>query len=184
MNFNRHFNQVGQHAFLSASNYHWVRYSDEKLESVFLNAQAAAKGDRLHKLAHDLIQEGIKLPATKKTLNLYVNDAIGFKMTPEQVLYYSDNAFGTADSISFRRGMLRIHDLKTGVSPASLDQLKVYVAFFCLEYGFKPMEIQTELRIYKNDEVSIYAADPDEITHIMDRIVTFDQIINRIRSES
>lgn len=124
-----------------------------------------------------------KVAASKKTLNMYVNDAIGFRMTPEQMLVYSPNAFGTADAVSFKKNKLRIHDLKTGITPASFEQLEIYVAFFCLEYGVKPFEIEIELRLYQNDEVSVLEPDPDNITHIMDRIVTFDKIIDNLRAD-
>lgn len=183
MNFNNHYHLEGRHAFLSASKHHWVRYSEEKLASAFMNAKAKQRGTELHELAHDLIRLGVKLPGNKKTLNAFVNDAIGYRMATEQILYYSDNAFGTADAISFRRNKLRIHDLKTGVSAASVEQLEVYAALFCLEYGTKPFDIAIELRIYQNDDMAIFEADPDVITHIMDRIVTFDKIIEKIKSE-
>lgn len=183
MDFNKHFHLEGRHAFLSASKHHWVRYSEEKLASAFMNAKAKQRGTELHELAHDLIRLGVKLPGNKKTLNAFVNDAIGYRMETEQILYYSDNAFGTADAIAFRRNKLRIHDLKTGVSPTSVEQLEVYAALFCLEYGVKPFEISIELRVYQNDDLSIFEADADVITHIMDRIVTFDKIIDKIKSE-
>lgn len=183
MNFNTHSHLAGKHAFLSASKHHWVRYSEEKLADTFMNMMASHRGTQLHALAHDLISLGVKLPSSKKTLNLFVNDAIGYRMNSEQILYYSDNAFGTADAVSFRRGRLRIHDLKTGVTPASIEQLEVYAALFCLEYGLKPFEIEIELRIYQSDAVDIYAADPDVLTHIMDRLVTFDRIIENLKSE-
>lgn len=126
---------------------------------------------------------GVKLPRTKTTMNMYVNDGIGFRMTPEQVLFYSFNAFGTADTISFRNNLLRISDLKTGITPCSFRQLEIYVALFCLEYMFKPHEIQIELRIYQNDDVQLHVPDPEVILHIMDRMVTFDKMIDRIREE-
>ena len=184
MIFNRHSTLVGQHAFLSASKYHWINYDEEKMQRVFMSAMAAQRGTELHALAHDLIRLGVKLPRGNKTLNLYVNDALGFRMTPEQVLYYSDNCFGTPDAISFRRGQLRIHDLKTGILPASEHQLEIYAALFCLEYRMKPFEIQTELRIYQNDAVSVFEADPDVIVHIMDKIITFDKRITEMRMEA
>lgn len=184
MLFNQHSDLVGRHAFLSASKYHWIRYSDEKLEEVFSNAMTAQLGTQLHEFASEAIRLGIKLPRTQKTLNMYVNDAIGFRMTPEQILYYSDNAFGTCDAISFRRNTLRIHDLKNGVTPSKMDQLMVYAAFFCLEYRFKPAEIETELRIYQNDDVEVYIPDVDEITHIMDKIITFDRRIELMKAEA
>lgn len=183
MLFNKHSELAGQHAFLSASKYHWINYDDEKLERVFTARMAAQRGTDLHNFALDAIRLGVKLPKSAKTLHLYVNDAIGYRMTPEQVLFYSENAFGTADTISFRRNKLRIHDLKTGLHPASVHQLEVYAALFCLEYRFKPHEIEIELRIYQNDEVQVYEADPDVITHIMDKIITFDKKLTALRLE-
>lgn len=184
MLFNPHPTQIGQHAFLSASKYHWVNYDDQKLDAAFTASMAAQRGTALHQLAHDLIKWGVKLPATSKTLNAYVNDALGFRMTPEVVLYYSDNCYGTVDAIGFRRNKLRIHDLKTGISPTSVKQLVIYAALFCLEYQFKPMDIEVELRIYQHDDVQIWIGDSDEITHVMSKIVVFDRRINEIRQEA
>jgi hypothetical protein len=149
-----------------------------------MTALAAQRGTELHDLAHNLIRLGVKLPRTPKTLNLYVNDAIGFRMTPEQILYYSDNSFGTADAISFRKNKLQIHDLKTGTTPTSVRQLEVYAALFCLEYRMKPFDIEIELRIYQNDEIQIFEADPDIIFHIMDKIITFDKRIDALKMEA
>ena len=119
----------------------------------------------------------------KNVLNMYVNDGIGFKMKTEQILYYSDNCFGTADAISFRDNFLRIHDLKTGEIPAHIEQLIIYAALFCLEYNYKPAEIQIELRIYQNDDISIYNPTSEDIVPIMDKIITFDKLINKIKRE-
>jgi hypothetical protein len=186
--FNKHYLQPGQHAFLSPSKYSWINYDDEKLDRVYIAALAAQKGTELHKLAHDLIRLGVKLPRSKQTLSMYVNDAIGFRMKPEQILWYSENVFGTTDAISFRRNILRISDLKTGIMETSHHQLEVYAALFCLEYGieykFKPFDIQMELRIYQNDDVRLFEADPDVIAHIMDKIQTFDKRIKIIREET
>lgn len=184
MHFNAHSNLIGQHAFLSASKYHWINYDDDKLDRTFIAAMAAKRGIDLHAFAHEAIRLGIKMPRSPKTLHLYINDAIGYRMTPEQPLYYSDNAFGTADTISFRKRLLRIHDLKTGETPTSEHQLEVYAALFCLEYRVKPTSIEIEMRIYQQDEVRVYIADPDVITHIMDKIITFDKRINAMRMEA
>jgi hypothetical protein len=175
---------VGRHAFLSASNYHWINYDEEKLDRVFWTTAAAQRGTELHALAHQLIKLGVKLPDVPKSLNQYVNDAIGFRMTSEQILYYSDNCYGTADTISFRNNKLRIHDYKSGATPASVHQLEVYAALFCLEYKFKPFEIEIELRIYQGDEVHVYVPDVDVIFHIIDKIITFDKRIDYLRSEA
>lgn len=181
MNFNKHLRLEGQHAFLGASKYHWVNYDDEKLDSAYLKWKAAQKGTELHEIAAHLIKLGIKLPRSRKTLNMYVNDAIGYRMEPEIVLYYSDNCFGTADTIMFRDNFLRIHDLKTGVSPTSMTQVKIYMALFCLEYGVDPNEIEAELRIYQNDEIEIEKPDPEEILRIMGKIISFDRRIENLK---
>lgn len=184
MNFNKHFRLEGKHSFLSPSQYHWIRYDEDKLTDRVLNAMTARRGVELHQLAHELIRLGVKLPATKKTLNLYVNDAIGYRMQPEQILYYSDNCFGTADAISFRRNKLRIYDLKNGETKTSVDQLLVYGALFCLEYGLKPFELEYDFRIYQLDEVQIFEVDPSDLVRIMDKIVVFDRKIDELRMEN
>ena len=101
-------------------------------------------GTRLHAWAKETIDLGIKQPRSKKTIYAYVNDAIGFRMSTEVVLYYSDRFFGTADAISFRNGFLRIHDLKTGKTAVHMEQLEIYAALFCLEYRVKPGDIEIE----------------------------------------
>ena len=183
MNFNKHSNLEGQHAFLGASKYHWINYSEEKLAESFLKHQATLKGTVLHDFAAQCITLGQKLPKSQKTLNMYVNDAIGYKMIPEQILYYSDNCFGTADAICFRNNLLRIHDLKTGEIPAHIEQLKIYAALFCLEYRMKPSSIDIELRIYQSNEVLYHRPEADEILPIMDSIRRFDDIINKLKIE-
>lgn len=182
MKFNAHSNLIGQHAFLSASNYHWLNYDLDKLTERYLKSLAVQKGTELHDLASRLIRHGVKLPKTRHTLNLYVNDAIGYKMTPEQPLYFSPNCFGTADAISFRNNFLRIHDLKTGETDTSMRQLMIYAALFCLEYHFKPYELDgMELRIYQNNETRIYEPTGDEITEVIDKIILFDQQIEKLK---
>ena len=101
-------------------------------------------------------------------------------MTPEVVLYFSDVCFGTADSIKFdeKKNFLRIHDLKTGVTPAHMEQLQVYAALFCLEYHFKPSDIQMELRIYQNNEVQIFEPSVEHIAPIMDKAIRFTKKIH------
>ena len=126
---------------------------------------------------------GQKLPKSQKTLNMYVNDAISFRMVPEQILFYSENCFGTADTIVFRNGTLRIHDLKTGVVPAHMEQLEIYAALFCLEYKVKPSEIEMELRLYQNNEILYHTPTAEDIVPIMDKIITFDKVIRKIREQ-
>ena len=183
MNFNKHSNLEGQHAFLGASKYHWINYSEDKVAESYSRFLATQKGTQLHEFAAQCIRLGQKLPKSKKTLNAYVNDAIGFKMTPEQILFYSDNCFGTADAIAFRGDLLRIHDLKTGAIPAHMEQLEVYAALFCLEYKVKPADIRMELRLYQSDDVLVGNPTVEDIAPIMDKIITFDRIINKIKEQ-
>lgn len=181
MNFNRHSHLEGLHAFLSASKYHWVNYDEDKLIATYSRYMAAHKGTELHALACQAIKLGVKLQG-KNTLSLYVNDAIGFKMNTEQILYYSDNCFGTTDAIAFKKNLLRIHDYKSGVTPTSMKQLEVYTALFCLEYDVKPIDIDTELRLYQLDEVLVHHPEPEVIFNIMDKIVAFDKRIDQIKA--
>lgn len=185
MNFNMHGNLEGKHAFLSASKYHWTNYDDDKLISVYRNFMATQRGTELHDFARQCIRLRIRLPKTQSTLNCYVNDALGFRMTPEQPLYFSDNCFGTCDAIAFdeRKKILRIHDLKTGDTPANLQQLRIYAALFCHEYKKNPKDITTILRIYQSNDILEEEADPEEISRIMQKIVKFDSLVERMKTE-
>lgn len=183
MNFNPHYDLVGKHAFLSASQYHWINYDEDRLIKSYDSYFAKEYGTRLHNFAKECIELGQKLPTSRKTLNSYVNDAIKYRMSPEQVLFYSYNCFGTCDAISYRKSVLRIHDLKTGVVPAHIEQLMIYAALFCLEYSVKPNDISIILRIYQNDDVLEHSPSPDDIDSIMSKIVSFDKILKRIRVE-
>lgn len=188
MIFNKHSQLEGRHATISASKYHWVNYSNEKFIEWVHTQMAAREGTELHNLAAFLIRKGVKLPRNAKTLNRYVNDCIGFRMKPEQVLFYSINCFGTADAIDYKEidgeTILRIFDLKTGVSRADMKQLMVYAALFCLEYDYRPFEIDTiVLRIYQNDDYVEFEPAKEDISFIMDRIKTFDKMLDAVLEE-
>lgn len=183
MNFKRHSNLEGLHAPFSASKSSWLRYDDQKALEVYSNMKAAEMGTRLHNWAKETIDLRRKQPKNKDTINMYINDAIGYKMDTEVVLFYSPRFFGTADAICFRRNKLRIHDLKTGKIPAKMEQLEIYAALFCLEYDMKPGEIEMELRIYQNDQVIVHEPTAEDILPIMDKIIHFDKLLERYDEE-
>lgn len=185
MNFNKHLNVEGKHAFLSASKYHWVKYDEDKFDAVYRSFYATQRGTELHALAAQCIKLGVELPRVNKTLNMHVNDAIEYRMSPEVVLYYSPNCFGTADAIIYDEPsrLLRIHDLKTGSTPASMTQLDIYTALFCLEYNKNPAKMDIENRIYQSDEVIVRNPPADDIFYVMDKIVAFDRRIEILKLE-
>lgn len=207
MDFMRHKEYEGRHALLAPSQPYWLNYNEEKLFEKYVSNYAQTIGTLLHELAETLIRNNVKLKKTDRTVVLvhllengvpravidldriytnfmtYVNDAIGFRLTPEQILVYSEYCFGTADAISFRNNELRIHDYKSGTQPAKIEQLLVYAALFCLEYNEKPGEIDIELRIYQSEEVKIHKPTADEIVPIMDKIIHSDKMLREMNGE-
>ena len=184
MKFNRHSDIEGKHAFLGASQSSWLNYDLDHLTTRWKNEKARQEGTELHALAEQLINKKIKVRGNN-TFSMYVNDAIGFHLEPEVLLFYSYNVFGTADAIRYdeRKKFLRIHDLKTGVGKVHMEQLMIYAALFCLEYNIKPFDIDMELRIYQNNEIQQYIPEPEEINSIMDIIIEFDNHIDRLIEE-
>jgi hypothetical protein len=185
MLFNTHSNLQGQHSFLSASKSSWLRYEVEDLERAWSRAQAAKRGDELHELAANCIRLGQRLEDVQKTLNMYVNDAIRYRMRPEQVLYWSPNAFGTADAIDFRNCILRVWDLKTGRTKADFDQLLTYVAYFCLEYNGGRLDgiEEIDLRIYQGNAIKQLTPKNTDIVPIIDRLLFFDKLVTEWKME-
>lgn len=185
MNWKDYSGLESTHAFLSPSKYHWLNYDDEKLASAYTNFQRTIMGTKYHALAQQLIAMAVRLPNNGSTFNSYVNDAIGFKMTPEVVLYYSPFCYGTADCISFYDDILRIHDLKTGVSPGSMNQLLIYAALFCLDYKIEKQNIQSiHLRIYQNEEVVSFEPTLDGVFSVVNRIVEANRILETMDSST
>lgn len=208
MKWHDHSKLSGLHAFCGASDYHWINYDNEKLISRYHGDIAKRIGTAIHDSAKTLIDGRIKITEDDRNLiryileskgfprnidvepmllNLipYVNDAIGFRMETERLLYFSDYFFGTADTIAFneRTKKLRIHDLKTGAIPAHIEQLLIYMALFCLEYKYKPAEIKAELRIYQNGEILYFEPTVEDVLPVMDKIVTFNKILEDLKSE-
>ena len=184
MRFKKHSHLEGQHAFLSPSVYHWINYDDERLAFRYKALRAALEGMEHHRYAAIAIEERDFQDDETTTVGLYVNQCIQYRMAPEVVLYYSPNAFGTVDAIAYRYRVLRISDLKTGVTKSSEHQLEVYAALFFLEYEIDPFSTRAiELRIYQDGVCRVYTGDPSVIREIMDKIVRFDQILNRLREE-
>ena len=184
MIFVKHSNLSGLHAPFSPSQASWLRYDDDKAIEVYINKRAAEMGTRLHEWAKTTVDLGIRQPRSKKTIYAYVNDAIGFKMDTEVVLFYSERFFGTADAISFRDGILRIHDLKTGKTAVHMEQLEIYAALFFLEYRIKPSDVkEIELRIYQNDEIIFHKPTYEDIVPIMDKIVHLNKLLEKYEYE-
>ena len=166
----------GTHAFLGASNYHWLNYANDILISRYTTHFATDVGTAMHELASFLISNRIKINKTDKhlvevklseigipkgcydtdyILNVlvpFVRDAIGFRMDSEKLLFFDFLCYGTADAIQYYdvQHLLRIHDLKTGSNPANFKQLVIYAALFYIEYKKNPFENTTILRIYQN----------------------------------
>lgn len=206
MIFNKHDELEGRHAFMGASQHSWVNWDEEKTINSLKNSYAQRIGTLVHSKSEKMILRGRPIrkqdiPGLELSLDLYlfengiplyaynaqslvrnlvpyVNDCIGYRMTPEQPLKFSDKCFGTTDAISYneKKKELRIHDLKTGASPASMDQLLIYAALFFLEYskieGIDVEEVKVELRIYQSEEIAVYTPSPEEIMNWMDAIVT------------
>lgn len=185
MNFHKYSSLEGLHAVFSPSQPYWLRYDDEKAIDILNNRKAAEIGSKLHQWAKITIDLGIRQPRSKNTLSAYVNDAIGFRMNTEVVLFYSPRFFGTADAISFdeKKKFLRIHDLKTGKTAVHIEQLRIYAALFCLEYKYKPSEIEFELRIYQSNEIEIDKPTAEDILPIMDKIVHLDKLLENLYGE-
>lgn len=191
MSFKKNSRIIGQHALLSPSNYHWLDYEEDKLRRWYFQKQQAVRGDKLHAYAQQAIELGQKQPDNGTTVAMYINDAIGFRMTPELPLFYSEDCFGTADACGFREerwqntliNTLRVSDLKTGVSLADMKQLKIYAGIFCFEYSFNPLEIHIILRIYQNDAIEELIADPADILMVMNRIKTQAELVAYLREE-
>lgn len=176
------------HAFLGGSNYHWLGWSDEKLLERFRNQRAAQLGTELHELANDLIRLGVRLPDEQKTLSMYVNDAIQYRMESEVTLYYSEWCFGTADTLSFDGTCLRIHDYKSGVTKTDMRQLYIYAALFCLGGAngklYNPHLITIILRIYQNNDILQEVPDPERILQIMERIGSATDLLTKANAQS
>lgn len=183
MNWNDHSDLKGQHAFLGPSKYHWLRYSDDKLIATYKNFLAKEEGTWLHDYAAKSIEKRIKLADTRNALNLYVNDAIRYGLKPEQGLYYSKHAFGTADAISFKDNVLRIFDYKSGSVKASFEQLDIYAALYCLEYGVDPLTIKIVQRIYQYSDFVEVIPDCRYIRAVMDNIEAKSKLLSDLDNE-
>lgn len=135
--------------------------------------------------ANKLIQNMEYIPKEVfEAVKCYINDAIGYKMVVEQPLVYSENIFGTADSIIFKDNLLRIHDLKTGNNEPKMEQLETYAALFCLEYDVRPADIEFELRLYHWDGMIIHNPTVEDLLPIIDSIVTINKIAYNVEKEN
>ena len=119
-----------------------------------------------------------------ETVKFYINDGIGYKMTVEQPVVYSDKIYGTIDSVCFKDNLLRIHDLKTGSHEADMEQLEIYAALFCLEYDFRPTELEFELRLYQWDGLVVHNPTVENLLPIIDAIITTNKIAANVEKEN
>jgi len=185
MPFRDHSHLANVHATLGASNNAWTNYDLDTLETRYRAKLAAQHGTEMHEFAAQCIRHKQRLEETGQTLNTYVNDSIGYRMTPEVVLFHSMDAFGTADAITDRDEFLKISDLKTGIGETSFRQLETYAAFYCLEYKKNPAKLAgMEFRIYQNDEVKFMEGDPLVITQLMEHTKICSAHIARLRAEA
>ena len=187
MNFNRHFELEGKHAILSPSKPYWLNYNQDQIRNYVISQQAAARGTRLHDLAARLIQEGLKLKGPTQTLTAFVNDALGYGMSPEVALKYTENCFGHTDAIGYDRGILRVHDYKSGAGPVHMEQLEIYAALFLLEYerqfGVNPANTKVNLRIYQNDDIQEENPDKDRMEELIYLIKERDSWVEHTMQE-
>ena len=208
MIFNKHSELEGRHAILSPSKHYWINYDDPALWKCYVSSFATDIGTFTHEYAADRIKyrmpldpdneeakNGLLMHLMKSGIpfrvidldrifyNLvpYVNDCIGYKMSSEIVLKYTDLCFGTADAIGVRRNFLRIHDLKTGVAPASMDQLMCYAALFFMEYkkDYRPDTMKVELRIYQNQEIQVMNPTPEQVKDVMKKIAHGNAVLTK-----
>lgn len=181
--FNAHPAVEGTHAVLSPSKYHWLRDDKAKLIARLENAKATERGTELHAWAATAIEYERHQPQDGDYICQYINDALEYGLHPEVQLFYSFNCFGTADAIGFDpvESFLRIHDLKTGVTKPSFDQLYIYAAVFCLEYDRRPFEVDGELRIYQSSEIMVTDIDRNYLAHVYDVIRSHNTTIEEWR---
>lgn len=199
----------GSHAILAASSYSWLNYDEDKLYSVLQSRWANTIGTYLHELASKLIKNKITVSKSeaRKMIQLYllengvprtfidpnkyvdnftayVKDCIGFDMRPEQVLKYSEFAYGTTDAICFneKTKQLKIFDYKSGTTQPSIHQLEIYAAYFFLEYHIKPKDVKTELRIYWQNDIIVGEPTPADIVPIMDQAIKLDTFMQKLNN--
>lgn len=210
MKWNDHSKLDGTHALFSPSRLGWENYDIERMQEFYYNSFATQIGDVLHKQAERRIAKKLRLHAGEKNsirlalyddpsipdsvidildfepifrnLMSYVNDAIAFRMDPEVILFNNSLCYGKVDAISFNDNFLRIHDLKTGVTPAHMEQLLKYAALFCLEYNVRPYDIHSELRIYQLNDIIVHNPDARELQDYCEIILDTNKVSNTVNS--
>lgn len=215
----------GKHAYLAPSKKGWENKSVGDLLDGYSKSYAQDIGTAVHDIARRHIKRHSKISNTDKkeirlqaieyyyipefainrgvdfdmifeTLKAYVNDGIGYRLVPEQLLCYNEDiAFGTADTISqldsvFDKRFLRIHDLKTGVKETSMAQLQKYAALFFLEFEgemkrrqLTVADIEMELRIYQLGEVIEHRPTVEDIAPLMDIYKTDVKALTKLKVE-
>lgn len=204
MRWNDHSNLKNTHALFSPSTGGWEKYDQDRLQERYYTSFATTIGTAIHDEAMWHINKKILVKATAKgelKLSLYknpsipddiidvldfdpifknymayVNDAIGYRMDAEVILYSNDLCYGTTDAISYSNDFLRIHDLKTGVTPAHMEQLFKYAALFCHEYKTDPHKIDMEFRIYQLNDIIVANPTGDDIMPFIDQVTQINKL--------
>ena len=206
MIWHKHLNHdKNTHAFCSASKYSWRNWDVDKLLQMKAASYAAAIGTAVHEYAEGNIAKKIRIQKGDKhgvlrhlvvekkiperainidyifpTLMMYVNDCIGYRLDPEVYLEFSDDFSGTADALQYENRVLQVSDLKTGVRPASFEQLENYASLFCLEYKVNPKDIQKIIfRIYQAGEIQVAEPDPSVIMDVMERMKRTNSVLEK-----
>ena len=138
------------HSTFSPSDKSWLNFDREKIRQRVMMARAIQRGTELHELAKHCIDMRTPLDPSNGIISAYVRDCIDFGMDTEVSLMYSEDIGGTADALKFDmcNSILRISDLKTGERKASIAQVVLYAALWCLINRVNPMSIGYDLRIY------------------------------------
>lgn len=160
-----------------------LQYPDWKREYLAVDPMAHEfeQGEKLS--ATNRVEDRTALCAERKiecSQNMVLIEECCEKADPDLARYIF-KAVTSNLGYTYLKSRLDIHDLKTGKVPAHIEQLMIYAALFCLEYGIKPSDIDTELRIYQSDDILVEKPDPNDILAITKKIIEADKVIEQVK---